>query len=259
MIFLGKIEKERRKIKKKTKSKMKVLIFDTETTGLPKTRELTEPTLSLWPYIVQLSYLIYDTDQHILIKIKDHIIQLPENVPISVESIQLHGITQEISQKKGVPWERIIDKVSKDFESVDLIVAHNLHFDLNMLEVELKRHLLKYQTPMNRMNTRASIQRMYVFTSFLQFLKTNIQYFCTMQESVDLCNIKKTNSMGEYIKYPKLSELHQTLFQQEATHLHNSLNDILICLRCFCQLRFQYDICDKNEVIKKKLLSLIVG
>ena len=37
---------------------MRVIVFDTETTGLPKTKVLTYGLLNLWPYIVQLSYLI---------------------------------------------------------------------------------------------------------------------------------------------------------------------------------------------------------
>ena len=38
---------------------MRVIVFDTETTGLPKTKVLTPGLLKLWPYVVQLSYLIY--------------------------------------------------------------------------------------------------------------------------------------------------------------------------------------------------------
>ena len=43
-------------------NKMRVLVFDTETTGLPKTKILNKYMLELWPYIVQLSYIIYDID-----------------------------------------------------------------------------------------------------------------------------------------------------------------------------------------------------
>ena len=42
--------------------KMKVLIFDTETTGLPQTRNINQETLHQWPHIVQFSYVIFDTE-----------------------------------------------------------------------------------------------------------------------------------------------------------------------------------------------------
>jgi hypothetical protein len=41
---------------------MRVLVFDTETTGLPKSKFISPDTLHLWPDIVQCSFIIYDTD-----------------------------------------------------------------------------------------------------------------------------------------------------------------------------------------------------
>ena len=241
---------------------MKILIFDTETTGLPKTKDLDYSTLTLWPYIVQLSYLIYDTETYKLVKIRDHILKLPEPIQISAESTRIHGITNDESKKNGVFFESVVEEFYQDFEAADLIVAHNLKFDLNLIQVEIMRfmadHYLASPSQSNQVKTRATIKREKCFASLLKLLKTNDHlYYCTMQESVDLCNLKKTNSMGEYIKFPKLSELHETLFHQEPKHLHNSLNDILICLRCFCQLRYQYDVLEKNVNIKKKLNPLL--
>ena len=39
-------------------NKMKIIVFDTETTGLPKTKIINELSLPLWPHIVQFSYII---------------------------------------------------------------------------------------------------------------------------------------------------------------------------------------------------------
>ena len=41
---------------------MKVLVFDTETTGLPKERFASFKDTHLWPHIMQLSFMMYDTD-----------------------------------------------------------------------------------------------------------------------------------------------------------------------------------------------------
>jgi hypothetical protein len=44
---------------------MKILAFDTETTDLPpKNKTLKNEELHLWPYIVQFSYIVYDTETH---------------------------------------------------------------------------------------------------------------------------------------------------------------------------------------------------
>jgi len=40
---------------------MKIAVFDTETTGLPKTKIINDLSLHLWPHIVQFRDIIYDT------------------------------------------------------------------------------------------------------------------------------------------------------------------------------------------------------
>ena len=74
-----------------------------------------------------------------------------------------------------------------------------------------------------------------------------------MKLAKDLCQIKAISKFGnEYNKFPKLIELHEKLFANETPkNLHNSLNDIMVTLRCFCQLSFNIDLRAKsNEFIK---------
>ena len=47
---------------------MNILILDTETTGLPKAKMITEKTLHLWPHVVQFSYVIYNNESNTLLK-----------------------------------------------------------------------------------------------------------------------------------------------------------------------------------------------
>ena len=70
--------------------------------------------------------------------------------------------------------------------------------------------------------------------------------YCTLQDSIELCNIQSVNKYGKpYLKYPKLVELHQKLFQTTPNNLHNAFNDILVTLRCYIKMRFDRDI--KND------------
>ena len=58
---------------------MRVLVFDTETTGLPPSRyPPSESTISKWPYVVQLSFVIYDTSNKKTLCDHDYIISLPK-------------------------------------------------------------------------------------------------------------------------------------------------------------------------------------
>lgn len=225
---------------------MRVIVFDTETTGLPKTRVLTHGLLNLWPYIVQLSYLIYDSNEKELIKIRDCIIKIPYNVEIPQESINLHGITNDISYSQGINIEIIIEEFMEDLKNCDYIIGHNIEFDINMIKAELMRLNMNIDKNMN------------LYYNYIEFLSECKKYYCTMQETIDLCAIKQINKQGkEYFKFPKLIELHQKLFNTSPKGLHNSLNDILICLRCFYKIKFNKDIIDENNEINNLINELL--
>ena len=73
-----------------------------------------------------------------------------------------------------------------------------------------------------------------------------------------ICNIKALTKDGkEYVKFPSLSELHKHLFSVVPKKLHNSLNDVLICLRCFYKMHFDVDIVAINESIRINIDPLI--
>ena len=79
---------------------MIILIIDTETTGLPpkiKTKPLdlnsTNDLLDAWPYIVQLSCIVYNTEVSKIVCENDCIIQLPPEIEIPLQASNIHGIT----------------------------------------------------------------------------------------------------------------------------------------------------------------------
>ena len=90
---------------------MRVLVFDTETTGLPKSKIINPDTLNLWPYIVQFSYVIYDTVLNDIVETSDSIVKLEDGITIPEDSTKIHGITDEISKKNGIE----IDLILEDF------------------------------------------------------------------------------------------------------------------------------------------------
>ena len=226
---------------------MKVLVFDTETTGLPKNmKDIPKPeNLQDWPHIGQISFIVYNTDNARMTSLTDHIIRLPNGVQISDETAAIHGITNEISQL-GFPVEIAINEFMGEFANADIIVAHNIEFDRKLILAEL------YRMKNNQLFNGAKVDE------YINTVKTSAKYLCTMQESIELCNIKAYTKVDKkmYTKWPTLSELYQHLFNYEPKNLHNSLNDVVVCLRCFYKIRFNKDICDENESILQMITKL---
>ncbi len=223
---------------------MRTLVFDTETTGLPKTQIITPETLNTWPHIVQFSYIIFDTDTNKIVKIKDCIIKVPDGVTISEENSKIHGITTEISLAKGVSLKPVLEEFFEDLNAADHIVGHNVSFDINMIKAEINRLILD----------SLDVNEVVNLHEYLTVLKTTNNIYCTMQETIELCAIEMKDKFGRpYKKFPKLVELYQKMFGVTPKNLHNSLNDVIVCLRCFIKLKYYVDIVKHSAEIKQMI------
>lgn len=208
---------------------MKILVFDTETTGLlPRNFNAEKNNLHNLPYIVQLSFIIYDDINNKLLTTYDSIVKMPDGVDIPEESSNIHGITNDISKKQGSYIKDVLKVLKAAIENVNCIVAHNFEFDINMICIECMRNDME-----------------------IELLENNPLIICTMKQSKELCNIEAVGKRGDkYIKYPKLSELHNKLFNNEPNNLHNSFIDVIVCLRCFYMMFFKKDICLINRNVQ---------
>jgi len=208
----------------------------------------------LWPHIVQFSYIIYDVTDNDICVIEDNIIRVADDVEISQESAAIHGITNEISKSGGVDLNQVLSGFFGALKNVDMLVGHNISFDINVVVVELLRIIY------NQSNT-VPVDELLSYKTYLHMLNNYQNIHCTMQNSIDMCAIKVMGKNGrEYNKFPKLSELHQKLFDSVPNNLHNSLNDILITLRCYIMITLKMDVletCDKFKTMSRvrRLLS----
>ena len=252
---------------------MKVIVFDTETTGLPQKIQVPkkqagegEPGVTTpysvvpetefrWPHIVQFSYIIYDTTINEILKVSDNIIKLPSGVVIPQECINIHGITNEMSANRGVELDLVLTKFMRDVQLVDKIVAHNMNFDFNMIKAEVHRTM--NHTYMHF--TRQAVEKIERYKEYLYILANlKEKLYCTMRNTISLCNIQMTSKTGRtFAKFPKLVELHEKLFEVAPKKLHNSLNDVVVCLRCYYQLEYGIDICIINAKVQKKMSELL--
>lgn len=219
--------------------KMKFIVFDTETTGLPPKgdRNVTKENLDKWPYIAQHSWVVYDTTANQLLKTSDSIIKLPPGVIITEENYSFHGISNKISESRGKDVNVVLREFLEDCKDVEVLVGHNINFDYNMLKAEMMRNASSY-TPED-----------------IKLLASRRKY-CTARETYGYCNIQTVNSAGEkYIKYPTLAELYEKLFNEKPKNLHNSMNDVLITLRCIVKFKFNKDVNNEVKSVIRNLLT----
>lgn len=184
---------------------MKIIVFDTETTGFPS------PTLPLekQPYICQFASLTVDVDmQNRKIKPVRQVDQLlkPE-VAIPYECTQVHKISDEMVVNKPT-FKEWSDKLLEIFHEADVAVAHNISFDQKIIENELER-----------------------VGKAKNFLPS--QTFDTMVETKELCMLPGKN--GNF-KSPRLEELYQFLFQKNFSGAHNAMNDVMATFYCAREL-----------------------
>lgn len=173
---------------------MIVLIFDTETTHL-----LSEKTKADCR-IIQLAWIMYDTKTN---SCEENNFIL--NSHSEITNSHIHGITTEISAK-GYNFEEIIDIFLEDVKNSDIIVGHNLKYDLNALQVELERLDDRFDDINNLFNKPT---------------------YDTMREACTKFKLKK---------YPKLVNLYKMFFGKEFDNAHNALEDVKATLECYKQL-----------------------
>ena len=210
-----------------------LLIFDVETSGLISNNKkpLDLKNLDQYPYILQFSYVLYDLERKMVLERYNKYIR-NTIIEISPEITELTGITKELLAEKGVYIEEALESFKCAILHCKYMIAHNFEFDSKMIIIEIER---------NRLHLSPNC---YSILSDIILPKSQRYYDteCTMQMTVDFCNLERTNSRGVYKKLPRLSELYQILFDTTLENLHNSIVDVFACLRCYLKFKYQYTI-----------------
>ena len=183
------------------------LVFDTETTGLPKNYQAPLDDFSNWPRLVQLAWNLYDAEGNKW-ESYSYIIK-PDGFVIPPESTKIHRISQEKAEAEGVNLKFVLKKFSEDVSQATYLVGHNISFDESIIGSEFLRAKLP-----NPILLAAKI--------------------CTMKESASVCKID--NGRGSY-KWPNLTELYQFLFQKDFADAHDALIDVEACAECLFELK----------------------
>jgi DNA polymerase III epsilon subunit-like protein len=219
------------------KQHIRVLVFDTETTGLIPKRRPGEPypPSEEYPYITQLSWILYNVEHSRVEETFNSYIRIPDEVAIGEVAMQITGITKQILEEKGQPILPALLKFYAAYMKCDVAVAHNVWFDRAMIRQEIYRNSTELCRQLN-VEDYSSIRGI-LSTEFNQ--QHEIELYCTMMNSIQMCNLTFGNNSNRK-KFPKLQELYTHLFPESTIAenlLHNSIVDVIVCLRCFLQMR----------------------
>jgi len=212
---------------------MNILVFDTETNDQAKNFKLkAEEDLNNYPYIVQLSAKLIkvdiDEDKWLVAHTKDKSVTVTELfildnlispyrdgniIEISNGAYDVHGISVNDCINEGFDITERLILFQGMLSMADVIIAHNINFDRNVIVSEFLRLGLK---PLIR--------------------KKSIVW-CSMLNTMYVCNLK--GKIPGQPKWPTLSELYKHLFNIELGTIHkahDAMGDVNATVDCVVEL-----------------------
>ena len=184
------------------------LIFDTETTGLPRNWNAPITDTDNWPRCIQIAWQLHD-EMGVLIEHQDYLVK-PDGFNIPYDAERIHGISTELAEEKGIPLQEVLEKFNIALSKAKFVVGQNVGFDVNIIGCEF-----------HRMNVNSPMASMPVLDT------------CT---EVTAQMLQLPGGRGGKFKLPTLTELHQYLFNKPFAEAHNATADVEATTRCFLEL-----------------------
>jgi DNA polymerase-3 subunit epsilon len=187
----------------------RTLFFDVETTALFDERlKADDPRQAR---IVQLGAILLDMGGREVSSI-DLLVDPGVDVPES--STAVHGIANDVAQSCGVSERAAVGLLARLAGQCDVIVAHNLKFDLNVAMVAAERSRFKFPVP--------KIGR------------------CTMEAATPILALPPTTRMIQAgidkPKPPKLTEAAALLLGIDSFPAHRAIEDVRVTVRLYHRL-----------------------
>jgi len=201
---------------------LKILVFDTETTGFLNKKN---PNLDAQPYIVQFAGILWELEnwEYKELERKNIMIKPPISIPYGAS--QVHHI-YDIDVKDAPVMSQQITEIMDFLAKADAIIGHNIEYDEDMIKLELKR-----------------LEKLHLYAPD--------QVICTMKWTVDFCALQGN---GLRFKYPKLWELYKKLFWEYFVWAHDAMVDVEATQQCFLELEKQGVLWLTNNT--KQIMSL---
>ena len=176
-----------------------ILFVDTETVGIPIDTSVSYRNVDNWPAIKQIAWIVYG---------KDGVVGVQRNFAITDDADSTSSNSSEYVPKTIKPIHVILHDFLNDLQSCDVIVGHNIQYDVTVILCEMYRLGLDTE------------------------LLENLQQFCTMKNGVNVCGFD--TKYGD--RYPSLQELYTKLFHQPFENAHDAFCDIKATADCFWEI-----------------------
>jgi len=192
---------------------MKILIYDTETTGLLVNQFPLNHEDQPWP--VQIAAAIFSADA-VLQSAINLIINPPCLIPPKLT--QLHGISNDRALEWGLKPITAVSMFLSMLDKCDTCVAHNGEYDMDIITSAQERTLP------GRGN-----------------LFQGKKIVCTKEAATPVLNLPPTQRMmetgfGNKPKAPSLAETYRFLFGEDFTGAHGAFADMMACAKCYFEL-----------------------
>ena len=206
------------------------LVFDTETTGLPKRWNAPIDDLDNWPRCVQLAWQLHDANGK-LIENQNYLIK-PVDFDIPFESEKIHGISTELAKSHGDELDFVLKQFEKALNKAQFIVGHNINFDKNIIGAEFLR----------AGNKKLSLQNFIILDT------------CT-EHTASLCKLQ--GGRGGRFKLPTLVELYYFVFNEYFQDAHNAAYDVEVTSRVFFEIvrrgDFDFSLIENGDKIVENI------
>lgn len=194
-----------------------LLFIDTEASGLPKRWNASYSKVNNWPYSVQVSWLIYNSNGNLL-KQENHYIS-DNDFKITPAAQNIHGLTREFLNQHGEPRHQVMELLAEDVNRYHpMMIGHFVELDYHVLSADF-------------------------FRSGIENPIINLFTFCTMLATKHFIHHPQN-------KYLRLGDLYEMLFHSPLQYQHDAFNDAKATAECFFELIKEGEIDD--ELISKQ-------
>lgn len=181
------------------------LLFDATPNGKPRNTKRYTIDDFQWPNLIHVSWILLDENFK---PIEDYDAKIkPDGFVVTAPNLKKARLERE-DLDKGEKVEDVLKAFNATLAKAKFVFAHNLEFQENTLSVEYERKHIP-----NKLISSNS--------------------YCLMHETTWFCKIPGRD--GTY-KWPSLTELYATLFNQKYTPAGNARADVIAAARSFILL-----------------------
>lgn len=197
---------------------MKVLAYDTETSGLPDWSKPSEDPCQ--PHVVQLCAELF-CDETLRVYNRLSVIIRPDGWTVPAEVAAIHGITTDLALAHGLPMPAILPMFLSLWKQADIRLAHNESFDMRMLRIEIKRDP--------------------GFSDDFADKWKAAPAYCTQAKSSPILNLPPTAKMlaagRRHAKSPNLGEAYKFFTGQKLEGAHDAAVDVAACKAVYLAIK----------------------